>query len=99
MKLKIKYYIDPCVAFEAVDGPIDDCDIAGDCKTGTYTCVVHPDGVPGCSLDGPEENEDSGVKCVDVVTNESDDQWTCDDAGTCVGKKIFIVFRIKHLNW
>ena len=81
--------LDPCIAFEE-GGHLAACNIAGDCKTGTYTCVINA-GVAECS-DGPE-NEAEGNIC-DDATNVSGDQWTCDANGACVGKKIFIAFRI-----
>ena len=71
----------------------------GTCNTGindacnTYTCES-PLGSAQCTAT-PVTN---GGTCNDGV--DGNDPDTCND-GDCVGvgKKIFIVFRIKHLNW
>ena len=71
---------------------IDACNVADDCYTGPYECL-NTDGTAGCSA-GVQLAENShcnaGLSAVQDV---------CDVNGACVGKKIFIAFRIKHLSW
>ena len=61
----------------------------------TYTCVNNG-GTAECSAANAVTN--NGGACDDGEAGTDPD--TCTD-GSCVGtsKKIFIVFRIKHLNW
>ena len=70
-------------------GPTDNAD--KDCHS--YTCV-HTNGIPTCSTSTVAA--ENALCEVDPAT--AGIQEVC-RSGVCVGKKIFIAFRIKHLNW
>ena len=77
--------LDPCIALDAPNS----CDTAGDC-TENYVCVNN-DGIASCSAGSDVL---AGTKCDGGAIQD-----VCDANGSCVGKKIFIAFRIKHLSW